>query len=455
MAQTNETQDETLQQRGDQGYRVLLALTLIYFMVFALLMTTIGGQPDQTKHTYYSIQFGNSWGIPPEDHSGFYITGNTFLYYWMNGVALKLYRFLATGDSFSTDGGIYLLRLLSVLISTTTVFYIYKLASSITGNKYAGVLASFFMSNTIMFVFLSGGITYDNLMNLSSIAALYHLVNVYRGDDYIKNTALIGIWLGISSLAKQQALLLALIIFLIWLLYSFKSKKHISLNFSRANKIWVLISTVVLVVFTGFYGSNLIRYHRPIPDCAQVKLKEYCTNFQEREQYKQPLNIRRAWDDREPIFDYAFSWWPDRIIRSIWGIVSHKSYAPQWIAGPHEYLILWAFVCMLLYWRRQDTLPALLLIILASYITFIFFLNLKNELIYDFRHFAVQGRYLFPVIPALITLMVTYFLRIRPLLLRNMVLSLSIILYFSTGLGLFIFKYPEVFIFWSRLTGGN
>jgi hypothetical protein len=438
-------------QSHDISHRALLAVVLVYFIGFGLLMTNHGGQPDQRKHHYYSVRFSETWLIPEDDpKSSFHIDGHEYLYYWVNGAASKLYGVFDVNAPFSTHKSLW--RFISVLMSVGTVFYVYRLTSRLTDNKFAGVLAGFFLANTLMFVFVSGGVSYDNLMNLCSAAAMYHLVSVLKGDNYIKHTALLGSWLGLGALAKDQVALLAFILFIVWLFYSIKNVKFIKFEFSRNNIILIVILTFSMGMFMGFYGGNLIKYQRPKPKCAQVKSVEVCTRFSYRAEQKREVDYERLWTNRNFIvgpFEYALNSWLFTQLNGIWGIVSHNTYVPKFTTSLHGALIIWMVFCFVRYWNKEDTIPLILIVIIFSYIGYVFFMNYKNLLSYNFLYnYAVQGRYLFPVISAFLAVMVSSFLSIRPLLIRKITLSLAIILYFGGGLGTFLFRYSDVFISW-------
>jgi 4-amino-4-deoxy-L-arabinose transferase-like glycosyltransferase len=431
-------------------YRVLFVLVLIYFLAFGILMANLGGQPDEPKHLYYSNRFAETWGIPKEDPASAYrITGFTYLYYWLNGAALKIFRLVAPGSSAGQQ--MYLLRLLSVCTSAITLIYVYKLASKVTGNRYAGVLASFFMANTLMFVFVSSGVTYDNFMNLASVAAIYHLVNIYRDEDFVRNTALLGAWLCLGALAKEQVLLLAFLLFIAWLVYLIRARKRLNLTFSRANLAWIAVFSTAGILFLGLYGVNVFRYHHLIPSCPQVKGPQVCTLFAWRKPFIQPVNIRHLWSLRETIqnpFSYALNFWIIQMLAGIWGVVSHNSFPPLFSVALHGILILWACICISRYWKREHLVPTVLLLLLLTYTGYVLLMNYRSELRSDFRHFAVQGRYLFPMLGVLITLMINYFLQIRSLFLRKATLAFALVVYFAGGLGLFIFRYSQVFGYW-------
>jgi hypothetical protein len=77
-------------------HKILLGLILIYFVIFGVVMAYTNGQPDQSPHQYYSERFTQTWGIPEEDMSvgSRIVTGQPYLYYWLNGAIAKIYQFV-------------------------------------------------------------------------------------------------------------------------------------------------------------------------------------------------------------------------------------------------------------------------------------------------------------------------------------------------------------------------
>ena len=431
--------------------KILLGLTLVYFIIFGVFMAFTAGQPDQNVHTHYVQSFSQTWGIPKEvdDYSAYIFTGQPYMYYWLVGLVSKFYQWVFPHNPPLRP--LIMVRLFSVLLSTITVFYAYKLTSKVTGNKYAGVLGAFFLSNTLMFVFVSGGINYDNLMNLASMAALYYLVSLYKGEDFVKNTALTGTWVVIGSLAKVQFLLLTTIIFLAWLFYSLKNYKRLKLDFNLRNIILILVFIVFLFLFVNLYGTNLIQYSSVTPKCIDIKPKEKCRGYEFRMVYYEPYNWNAIWffRDKLPNFiEYAFQFWLYKMVQSIWGVLSHNAFVPLFSVALHSLLVSWSFICLIRYWKPSDKIPMLLLFILLSYGVYILLMNYKTDVNFQFQHFAVSGRYLSPVYGVLFTLMIYYFLKIRSVFLKRLTLALSIMLYFSGGLWMYISRYAEVFSHW-------
>lgn len=434
--------------------RSVLVIVLVYFAVFGFLMVNHGGQPDQGKHVYYSSRFSETWGIPTEDpQSPYYVTDNVYFYYWLNGAILKVSRvFMPEVEGYSLSRTeIFLLRLCSIMLSAATLFYVYRLASKVSGSQGGGILAAFFYANILMFVFISAGISFDTFVSLSSAAALFHLVCLLQQEDYTANTAWMGIWLCLGALSKNEGVLLAFILFLAWLLYSIIARNNITIRFNRTNLVLIALLAVTSGLFLEFYGRNLIQYHRPIPKCEQVKSEEACTRFAFRRELRQEVHYPELWEKRNFIvgpFEYAMNYWLFNMVNGIWGIVSHNTYVPRFTTSLHSLLIIWCIFCMARYWKKENIVTTTLLLIILGYSGYVFFLNYRSELVFNFRHFAVQGRYLFPVLGAFIALMVNYLLSINSQVVKKTILALAIILYFAGGLGTFVFRYSDIFIAW-------
>jgi len=422
---------------------------MIYFIIFGILMAHTAGQPDQAPHNYYSQKYSETWGIPEENLNIRYtFIGQPYLYYWLNGAIYKVYNSLFPTGKLRP---VLMWRLMSVFYSTLTVFFTYKLASKVTGNPYAGVLVSFLLSNTLMFVFVSGGISNDNLMNLAATAAIYHLVNIYKREDFIWQTALTGIWVIIGSLAKEQFLLLTLIIFLAWLFFVIRNCRKINLELKRKNIFIILIFISSLVLFLGLYGTNLLRYSRTTPACAQIKSVGSCRTYGYRYDFYKPFNLQWIWfarDDLTNPIKYGITYWGFKMIESIWGILSETSFIPMLSVSLHGVLILWALFCHFFYWQPKDTNATLLFVILLSYCVYVFLWNYKTEVEFNFQHYGVTGRYLLPILGTLLTLITHSFMKIKSLLLKRITIALVVLLYFAGGFGMYISRYAEIFSHW-------
>lgn len=430
-------------------HKILLFLTLLYFVIFGLFMVYTSGQPDQAPHRYYALRYAETWGIPEDEPDMPYIiTGQPYLAYWIYGAVDKIVRFVFPATQLRSD---HLWRFVSVFLSAFTIIYMYKLAKKATGNPFAGVLAAFFLSNILTFVFISGGISYDNLMNLASMAAIYHLVCLYKNEDFVRNSTLTGFWVIVGALSKEQFLLMTLIVFLAWAFFTLTNFRKIKLNFNRSNIAYSILFLVALSLFMGLYGVNLIRYSKTTPSCIQIKGPGRCSSFSYRSEFYNQISLPGLWFKRDSLqnpINYAFDFWTVFIIQSIWGIFSHHTFVPILATALHSILLLWWFVCLARYWKIKDPIANVLIYILVGFVGFMFVFNYKQDLEYGFRHYAVTGRYHLPSIGALITLMVYYFLKIRSIIIKRITIILAILIYFSGGLWMYLSRYSEVFAHW-------
>jgi len=78
----------------------------------------------------------------------------------------------------------------------------------------------------------------------------------------------------------------------------------------------------------------------------------------------------------------------------------------------------------------------------------VFITNYNSELSYGFKHFALQGRYLFPIIGLVYGLVGYTQSLIKNRTLRIVVLALTLILFFVGGPIKFITRYEGVFSSW-------
>jgi len=430
-------------------YKSLLIFTIIYFVVFGVFMVHTDGQPDQVAHYYYSQKYSDTWGIPEDDANTFrVITGQPYLYYWINGAVYKIFYSIFPNSALRP---IMLWRYLSVVYSLFTILFTYNLTKNVTHNPYAGVLSAFFLSNTMMFVFMSGGLSYDILMYLAAIAAINHLVNLYMNKDFIKNTALTGIWVIVGSLSKKQFLLLTLIIFLLWLFFVIRNLRKITFKLDKKNVVFSLIFLGFLILFLGLFGTNIIRYSKITPSCAQIMASDVCRTYSYRYEYYFPSSLQWMWFVRDNLTDpikYALTYWIYKMLESIWGILSHYSFAPIFSVSLHGIMLIWAFFLHFYYWRPKDKISTLLFIILLGYCGYVFFWNYKTEVDFSFQHYGVTGRYLLPILGVLLTLMTNSFIKIKSKLLKQITIAFAVILYFAGGLGMYISRYATLFSHW-------
>ncbi len=262
---------------------VLLGLLVIFVgsATFFALHLKRGIIPDEPAHFTLSKQFSTTFGIPPdvpETYALGYIGHKPFLYYWLNGRFLNVLELLIPGVS--SWKMLVALRLLSTIYSAMTVVFCYLLSMEIFENRWWQILTTFLLINTLMFVFLSGGVNYDNLVNLCACAGIYFLVRVIRGKSFYENSLAWLIFISAGTLTEGKTLPLAFITSAVWLVYVVRNHQQIDLPPRWTWKLTGLtvIFIALLSLNLSIWGVNLVKYHALTPPCNKIMTQDQC-NF--------------------------------------------------------------------------------------------------------------------------------------------------------------------------------
>jgi hypothetical protein len=413
--------------------------------------------PDEPAHFILSKHFSTTWGIPPDIpetyHLG-YISHKPFLYYWLNGRFLNVVEFLIPN---MTDWRqLAALRLLNVIYSTLAVIFCYLLSKEIFENRWWQIFSSFLLTNTLMFVFLSGGVNYDNLTNLCAFASIYFLVRVIIGKSFYENSMGWLIFISANTLTEKKALPLALITGVVWLLYIMKNRQYIDL---RPKWNWKLNSLIVIFVSLFFlnisiWGVNLVKYHAIRPPCNKIMTEDQCnlSPFVARAQklnLPEKLTLINVIEEHYPDpLEYVWDYWTFSMLKRIYGIMGHKSYFPDLIITFYRLLIIWVMVVAIRYWKHLTFMIGSLTTILVFYSITLLATNYNGELITGFKHVAIQGRYIFPVIGVAYTLIAYYISQIQNTTLRRATVLYTILLFLWGSPLLFLINLPPALTSW-------
>jgi hypothetical protein len=105
---------------------------------------------------------------------------------------------------------VILLRLINILYSLGSVIGVYLLSKEFFKKKWLQVLPTVLLTNTLMFLFLSSSINYDNLGNMFSVFALLFFERSLKHTGDIKNVLLMILLLCLGTLTKYTIMPLAL-----------------------------------------------------------------------------------------------------------------------------------------------------------------------------------------------------------------------------------------------------
>ena len=441
--------------------QLLLALLILVFSGYAVYVATHLQRdivPDEPYHFAVSKSFAPTWGIPEDVFEarsmGVSTRQNPFFAYWLNGRALNLLNWVKPNSSDWQQ--LVFLRLVNVVYSIGTVIFAYLFSKELIQHKWWSLLPVFILTNTLMFVLLSGGVSYDNLTNLLSIAGLYYLLRVLKGKDFVINSLLWLILIALGALTKETILPLALGMTVAWVIFVIKNRSNLDLTVLKTSRAIVLLFVMALLVVgnLAIYGLNLIRYQSLTPACSDVYTLEFCQSTAQairRQQLALPekLTVLQAFRQGypEPI-RYAFDTWIRAMLMKTFGIMGgQKSYYPIGITYFHI-LLYWMIALGIRYYQKTSYKIYALAGIFCFYALTLFIKNYSIELAYGFIQVALQGRYIFPVIGIAYGLGSFGLMKVPKKLIRSITLLVIIILFLYGGPIRFIIYNQSVFADW-------
>jgi len=416
----------------------ILILIFLYSACYFAIQLRPGIIPDEPEHFTLSKHFATSWGIPadaPATYTFGPVVQRPMAFYWINGRMLNLLDFFSPSPT--EREMLVSLRLLGVFYSTLAVFYCYLLAGEILKSKWWQLLAVFMLTNTLMFVFLSGGVNYDNLSNLCAFAGIYYLVRVLKDKPFYFNSLAWMTWIGFGTLSKITILPLAAIMAAIWIFYIAKKRAQIGLQI-RPNFLTGLLTALFVIVATinfSTYGISLLKNKTIFPECRQILTDEQCANgvtaqrsIQENLPEKLTLLsvIRDGYPD--PI-EWFLDFWITRISVMNYGIFGHLYYFPDIPITFFRLFFILMLVITIRYWQKPDIALGSLLAVTVSYTLVLLQTNYQAELISGFKHIAIQGRYIFPVIGIIYILMAYYLSQPPNTFARRLIIYFALILF--------------------------
>ena len=443
-----------MEKRLDKEKLVLVLIILIFTFVitFFAFSFRMGLSPDSSYHLDVSKAYSTTFGIPqntPDTYQYRDITRITYLYFWINGRILNI-----------NNGGIneiILLRLVNVVYSIGTVYVLYLLSKEVIKDKWKRLLPVFLLTNTLMFVFLSSAINYDNLANLLSVLSILFFVKFVKSKLDIKYFLWMILFLCIGSLTKFTVLPLAAILILLSIIEIFRKRKL--LKNIKFGKEYILLLPILLFGFLNIqlYGINLLRYGELEPNCEQILTHEQClTNgvyyrdtvtFKEREinGLSDTVKLILSGERVDPV-RYFFKWLPN-ITSKVHGIMADSSlYMPVYFRYVYIFFLSIGGVVGIIKWKKWNVLDRYLIAISLFYTSILFFFwNYSMYLRFNHYYLGLQGRYLFPVITVMYILFSKSIFFIKKDWLRYLILIPLIILFIY---GCLPFFFTNVNISW-------
>ncbi len=334
----------------------------------------------------------------------------SYLYHFLLSVPYRLIRFVTDNQT----AQIIALRILNIALFACSFVLIRRLLVLLGGSRALNHVVLLLFSLVPIVPFLAAHINYDNLFILMMLWIFLELFAWFIELDAHKisggRTALLVSGLLLSCLIKYSFLPVALAVggMMLWQLWQKRAYKRTlwsrAVSSLRTMQKWRLAAVVICLIlsmglFGERYGINIVRYHAPNPDCAQVLSVASCHQYGPWE--RDYVYVQTGYVANK--LDYPWQWLYGMWQRSFFAISdTYDTKAPLPVPGGTA-IALAVIGCTLFIWYsrriiehnvyRQTVLLAAGLYIAALFIqTYQGFVKTGIPV-------AINGRYLIPFLP--------------------------------------------------------
>jgi hypothetical protein len=446
---------------SDRIYRGLLGLIFLYFL-FKLLFFAVSIAyelpPDEMTHIGRAQVFAQAVWVPddgPESWEFGLIEGKPFLYNVLMGKVLQLFGWLPVGD-------VLLLRLANCVLGLLTVLYGLRWIRLLTPNRIVHLLFLAVITNILMFTGISAAVSYDNLANLLAAMACFYLFAFFRDRSPESLTkTLITLCAGVFT--KTTFLPFAFIVVVVlavrerralWGSWGALRESLQASESVRRRRLALYGLTFALGLgAAGFYGINFLTYGHLTPREHQIltldqamQYRIFARNYIVSQFKKGALTYEQAMEMTRWIPEpgnqnrarnlLRVGRDPDRLLASLMGPGQYATLWVKWMLsdglGYHGhrvmrkwwrellplYMMMWVWVILFIRkWQPGDggggwTAAA---VITGFYgLVLEWAVNYRIYLRSGMMDYALQGRYLFPVLVPLVGLFVYYLIAYLP-----------------------------------------
>lgn len=398
--------------------KTFLWITLGWFIVQAIyfaLNIKFGIPPDETYHYRFSELFvlNNHWPFLTSQE-GYYQLGEVlktpfFLYHLLMSVPLSLVDNLSHGY--------IIIRLINVLMGLGSLLTVHKIAMHVSESKLVANIATFILSSTLMFTFISASINYDNLFILLSLLSVLLMILVIKKQSSLSLLLLIATLLA-GSLTKITFLPILLVVSLITLFYLIPHYRIYLNDFQilfkdKQKRSGIVITLLILVLLATLsftkYVLNVSEYGSPTPGCTQVLTHEQCaTNsvFVRNEHIRN--HDRRAADMTKMVY---VATWVETMADRTYGVFLSRGTIQ--VDTKPLYLVIAVLVGGLLlavrHWKPTEKYMTIIAIVALFYVAILIIKNYSEYLMTGRASLAVQGRYVLGALPLVYIVAIHYY----------------------------------------------
>ena len=346
----------------------------------------------------------------------------SYLYHYLMSFPYRLLEHITTNLTIQ----IVTLRLIDVAIMVAGFYVFRRLLLRLGMGRSAAHILLWIVSLLPMTPFLAGQITYDVLWFTMTGVTLLALVNL--GDTILqrhivplRDTCWVLSLVALTSQVKYAFLPIALagVIFLIVLIVKGVHSQRIHLRntfteWRSSLRMPATIGVIALLLVSGVffaarYGSNIVKYHTPVPACNVVLTKERCLAYgpYARDEGNRALDLDKQLTALNKL-GYPFGWFSQMLRESYFAVGPLEINYPTGAPLPLSY---WtgsavAVISLLLLLARGKQLwqkgvhERLLIVLVGMYIVFLFIDN-YHAFVRTGEPVAIHGRYLLSLLPPL------------------------------------------------------
>lgn len=397
---------------------MIIILIPILFMVYLAINMKMGISPDSWYHLKVSEEYSTTLTTPPNTPNTYQwrdITHIPYLYFWTNG------RILNINDATFNFDHVILLRIVNIIYSIFTIVGVYLLSKEVIKDKWKSLIPIMLIGSTLMFLFLSSSINYDNLGNMFATYAIYFFIMSVKNTGKIQYPLLTILMLCLGALTKFTILPLAAILFFLLLYEIVKHWNIWKTSLKKKETLWILPVLVFGILNIFLYGNNILKYKELIPSCEKILTHEQClqNGVYLRDivwipETKVTLVDMITRGERLDPIRYTAEWIKEMTKKTVGIMGDQNLYHSETVVSIFVFLIYLSVLIGLISWKKYTKEDKYLLYITGAYLLIlIIFQNYDMYLKRGYIELALHGRYMFPVISSLYVILSKTWLNIQ------------------------------------------
>jgi hypothetical protein len=420
---------------------LFLKLSLTWFLLQALyiaISTNTSVPADELGFHVPLIQLFAENSINPllTGQDGYYFLGEVVRSPFMIYHYLLSFPYRIFSDS---DVSILLLRSINIGIGVTSLLVVKRIAEQLGVSAFVRNLSIFMLSNTLMFVFLFASINYDNLFILVSLLTFSVILSLAKKVTATRVLHLL-LLVAVGSLTKISYLPIGVFALgaVAYLVIKDVRANGYEVHFQALRSRYSAVLLAALLLVGGFgllkYVPNLVEFQTPTPACDSVMTVEQC-----RENF---IYARNTALQNGPVpdisiggFEYVTTW-ISLMSNRTYGILGHKITKPTVLIASWSWILFYIGTIAFIRKVQFNNLGRNIVMIgVAVYIVALINQNYGGYVSKGIIDLAVQGRYLFAVLPIMLLICNQYiFELVRSTRIKFALTFITLAVFASAGL---------------------